>query len=41
MGNFMDIFICDSCDTLATVSVSGDTILVNKCKCETERTENV
>ena len=39
MGNLMDklegVFICDECDTLATVSVLGDTIQLNKCKCLT------
>ena len=39
MGNLMDelsnVFICDECDTLATVSVQGDTIQLNKCKCLT------
>ena len=29
----MELFLCDKCDTLATVSVHGDTITVNKCKC--------
>ena len=39
MGNLMDelsnVFICDECDTLATMSVQGDTIQLNKCKCLT------
>ena len=39
MANLMDdlegVFICDECDTLATVSVQGDTIQLNKCKCLT------
>ena len=39
MGNLMEklegVFICDECDTLATVSVAGDTIQLNKCKCLT------
>ena len=39
MGNLMDelsdVFICDKCDTLATVSVQGDTITINKCECLT------
>ena len=29
------IFLCDNCDTLATVSVHGDTIMVNQCECVT------
>jgi hypothetical protein len=39
MGNLMDelsdVFICDECDTLATVSVQGDTITISKCQCIT------
>ena len=35
MGNLSEIFICDECDTLATMSVQGDTITINKCKCLT------
>jgi hypothetical protein len=31
----MEIFICDSCNTLATLSVEGDTIKITKCKCQT------
>jgi len=31
----VQIFLCDSCDTLAIVSVVGDTIKINKCKCQT------
>ena len=37
MGNILDelsnIFLCDECDTLATVSVQGDTITISKCQC--------
>jgi hypothetical protein len=37
MGNLFDelegVFICDECDTLATVSVQGDTIQLTKCLC--------
>jgi hypothetical protein len=39
MGNLMDsldgVFICDECDTLATVSVIADTIKITKCFCQT------
>jgi hypothetical protein len=35
MGNVSEIFICDECDTLATMSVVGDKITLNKCKCLT------
>lgn len=39
MGNLMDnlnnVFVCDDCETLASVSVLGDTITLNKCKCLT------
>jgi len=39
MGNLMDeikgVFICEDCDTLATVSVDSDTITINPCKCVT------
>jgi len=39
MGNFFDelqnVFICDGCDTLATVSKSENTITINKCECLT------
>lgn len=38
----MEIFLCDNCDTLATLSVETDTILVTQCKCVTnERETNV
>jgi hypothetical protein len=37
----MEIFICDNCSTLATLSVVGDTIQLTKCKCENERETNV
>jgi len=44
MGNFFDelenVFICDSCDTLATVSMHGNTITVNQCECVTLDWEN-
>jgi len=37
MGNLFDelsnVFICDNCDTLATVSVAGDTINITQCAC--------
>ena len=37
MGNLLDnldgVFICDECDTLATVSKQGNTIIINKCEC--------
>jgi hypothetical protein len=29
----MEIFLCDNCDTLATVSVVSDTITITKCAC--------
>ena len=35
MDKLEGVFICDECDTLATVSVQGDTIQLNKCKCLT------
>jgi hypothetical protein len=31
----MEIFICDECDTLASVLPQGNTITINKCKCLT------
>jgi hypothetical protein len=31
----MELFLCDNCDTLATVTKDGDTIIINKCKCVT------
>jgi hypothetical protein len=37
----MEIFICDNCSTLATLSVVGDTIAITKCKCTNERETNV
>jgi hypothetical protein len=44
MGNFFDelqnVFICDGCDTLATVSMSSDTITVQQCECVTLDWEN-
>jgi hypothetical protein len=35
----MQIFLCDECDTLATVEVLSDTIQITKCKCQTEQKE--
>jgi hypothetical protein len=39
MGNLLDelesVFICDNCDTLATVSRNENTITINKCECVT------
>jgi hypothetical protein len=39
MGNLLDnlsnVFLCDGCDTIATVSVQGDTITIQKCACLT------
>ena len=39
MGNLMDelegVYICDECDTLATVSVVNGTITLVKCECVT------
>jgi hypothetical protein len=35
MGNLSDIFLCDECDCLATVSVAGDTITIQPCACLT------
>jgi len=44
MGNLFDelenVFICDGCDTLATVSVHGDTITITQCACVTLDWEN-
>ena len=31
----MQIFLCDSCDTLATVTHEGNTITINPCACTT------
>lgn len=31
----MELFICDNCDTLASVERNKDTITINKCKCLT------
>jgi len=37
MGNILDelqnVFLCDNCDTLAIVSVAGDTINIQQCNC--------
>jgi hypothetical protein len=33
MGNLAEIFLCDVCDCLATVSVAGATITVQPCAC--------
>jgi hypothetical protein len=35
MENISEIFICDECDTLATMSVVGDTITISPCQCLT------
>jgi hypothetical protein len=31
----MEIFLCDECDCLASVSVASDTITIQKCACPT------
>lgn len=31
----MEIFLCDECDTLATVELKGNTLTVVACKCQT------
>jgi hypothetical protein len=37
MGNILDelknVFLCIDCDTLATLSEVGDTIIINQCEC--------
>lgn len=37
MGNLMEelqgVWICDTCDTLATVIREENTITINKCQC--------
>ena len=33
MDELEGVFICDECDTLATVSVVNDTITLVKCQC--------
>ena len=44
MGNIMDeldfIYICDECDTLASVTMQGNTITLNQCLCTTTTKEN-
>lgn len=35
MGNLMEIFICNDCDTLATLSIESDRITIEKCQCLT------
>lgn len=32
----VDIFLCDSCNTLATVSVIATTIYIDPCNCTKE-----
>jgi hypothetical protein len=43
MGNIMDeldyVYICDECDTLATVIHEGNTITINPCLCIKENNE--
>ena len=40
MGNIMDeldfIYICDECETLASVMRQGNTIKINQCLCTTK-----
>lgn len=31
----MELFICDNCDTLASVEKNGNTIKIVKCQCLT------
>jgi len=38
----MQIFLCNECDCLATLSVVGDTITIQQCACvSNERETNV
>ena len=32
----MELFLCDNCDTLATLEIQGDTITLTQCQCITE-----
>ena len=40
MGNIIDdldyVYVCDSCDTLATVAHDGNTITITPCLCTKE-----
>ena len=38
--NLDGIFLCDNCDTLATVWQKGNTIEITKCECVTLDWEN-
>ena len=29
----MELFLCDNCDTLATIEQKGNSIVINKCQC--------
>ena len=31
----MNIYLCDNCDTLAVLTMEGNTITLNKCQCST------
>jgi hypothetical protein len=41
MNQIAGMWICDNCNTLATVSVATDTIVIEQCECVTnERKTN-
>ena len=36
MNQIAGMWICDNCNTLATVSVAIDTLVIEQCKCVTD-----
>ena len=32
----MEIYLCNACDTLASVTMQGNTITINQCLCTTK-----
>ena len=40
MNQIEGMWICDNCDTLATVSVTTETLVIEQCKCVTDERKN-
>ena len=40
MNQIAEMWICDNCNTLATVSVALDTLVIEQCECVTNERKN-
>ena len=37
MNQITGMWICDNCNTLATVSVTNDTLVISQCECVSKK----